>query len=73
MTHQNKKYLTTADLQARFAISEVTVWRWTRVGKLPRPLYVNGRKRWAAEEIIAAEERMFDDSFVGAGATATQE
>ena len=65
----HKKYLTSADLRERFGIAPVTLWRWTKNGKLPRPRYINGRKRWAEEEIIAAEGRLFDESFSGARAT----
>ena len=36
---------------ARYGISDRTVDRWVEAGVLPKPIYINGRRYWDAEEL----------------------
>jgi prophage regulatory protein len=54
----NERYLSDTDLAQRFAVSRVTVWRWTSEGLLPKPVRIGkGCTRWPASEIAEAEAR----------------
>ena len=57
-----KKYLSGPEMRERFGIAPVTLWRWTRAGKLPPPVYLRGRKYWVLADVEAAETRMFSAS-----------
>ena len=35
--------------------AERTITRWTEVGILPQPIYINNRRYWDEEEVEAAE------------------
>ena len=50
----NDKYLS-----ARYGVSRNTVWRWTELGKLPRPIkFSHGCTRWNLAEVEAREQAM---------------
>jgi predicted DNA-binding transcriptional regulator AlpA len=52
------EYLSDVELARRFAVSRVTIWRWSSQGILPKPLAIGPNcSRWQAEEIAAAEAR----------------
>lgn len=45
-----------AGLRERWGISEPTLWRWMRDGKIPAPdVHIAGRRGWRPETIEAAE------------------
>jgi predicted DNA-binding transcriptional regulator AlpA len=52
------RFLRASDLRKRFSISDPTIFRWTRTGKLPSPQYLNGCRVWRESDIRIAEERM---------------
>lgn len=39
------------DLARALAISRTTIWRWTRDGRLPPPVYVGTIPFWPAEQV----------------------
>lgn len=52
------EYLSDVELARRFAVSRVTIWRWSSQGILPKPVAIGpNSSRWVAEEVAAAEER----------------
>jgi prophage regulatory protein len=60
-------YVSDVELARRFAVSRVTIWRWSSQGILPKPVKIGPNcSRWQAEEIetvearwLAARERRF--------------
>ena len=36
---------------ARYGISDRTVDRWVEAGDLPKPVYIQGRRYWDADEL----------------------
>lgn len=52
-------YLTGPQVKHRYQCSYQTIWRWTRDPDLgfPQPLKINGRNRFALNEIEAFERR----------------
>lgn len=42
-TMNNLKVIRTKDLLEQLNISRISLWRWSREGKFPQPLRVNGR------------------------------
>jgi hypothetical protein len=57
--------LSIGDLVARFGVSRTTIGVWCRSGKLPRPHYVAGNRRWWLHEIEAAEATMTERRWPG--------
>lgn len=52
------EYLSDVELARRFAVSRVTIWRWSSQGILPKPVKIGPNcSRWQAEEVAAAEDR----------------
>lgn len=49
------EYLTGPQLQARYSISDVTLWRWIRSDKLgfPKPMVINRLRYFRRDEIEA--------------------
>jgi len=54
----NERFLRAKDIRARYSISDPTLHRWTKSGKLPEPEYMNSQRVWRQSVIEAAEERM---------------
>jgi len=52
------KFLRTAHIKERYSISNPTVHRWIRAGKLPKPEYLNNQMVWRQSAIEAAEKRL---------------
>ncbi len=50
-----------AQLEARLGVSRRTIATWTRQGKLPRPHYIAGLRRWWLSEIEAWERENVTD------------
>ena len=55
--HAFRRVITRKELRARYRISEVTLWRWERDGKLPpRDVYIAGKaEHWYEDTILNAE------------------
>jgi len=43
--------LKSKQVQARYGIARVTLWRWLRDDKFPNPITVNGRNYWRQEAL----------------------
>ncbi|MCG5513642.1 helix-turn-helix transcriptional regulator [Ectothiorhodospira shaposhnikovii] len=67
MTEQ--AYLTDVDLARRFAVSRVTIWRWSGAGKFPKPVRLGANcSRWRKAEVEAWEAaRLGEDRPVAEG------
>ena len=57
-TFQNERFLRAKDIRFRYSISDPTLHRWTKSGKLPEPEYLNGQRVWRESVVVAAEEKM---------------
>ena len=51
----NKKWLNTRDLRARELPDNTTLYRWTKAGSFPKPLYMGSVKVWERATIEAWE------------------
>ncbi|MDO8323080.1 MAG: AlpA family phage regulatory protein [Phenylobacterium sp.] len=52
-------FVRTPTVQALFSVSAVTVWRWTRGGRLPAPVQLSpGCTAWRVGDIRAAMKAM---------------
>ena len=48
-----KRWLTDREVAARYSVSRITVWRWSRTGHLPAPYKIGpNTSRWSAEELV---------------------
>mgnify|MGYP006285887575 CR=1 FL=1 len=51
------------DLAERYRISRQSVWRWARIGKLPKPRSIGENStRWLASEVHEAEQRWLQEA-----------
>lgn len=51
-------YLSVAQMAERYGVSTVTIWRWSVIGKIPRPVRLTPRTtRWRKDEVAAYDER----------------
>ncbi|MCD1267062.1 helix-turn-helix domain-containing protein [Shinella sumterensis] len=50
-------YLTSTQVIERYKISQMSLWRWTKSTALnfPKPMVINRRKLWNAEELAKWE------------------
>ncbi len=55
--HQDR-FIRAAEVRQRYSISDPTLHRWVKSGKLPKPQYINSQRVWRASVIEAAEARM---------------
>lgn len=54
MAQLSNPLLSSRSVKANFdSISDVTLWRWVRDGKLPKPIKVGKRNFWRKSEIDA--------------------
>lgn len=50
------KYISAAQLAARYGVSQATIWRWVQRERLPRPVQLSPAcTRWVADEIEARD------------------
>lgn len=54
-------YLSADTLAQRYDVSKQTIWRWTRVGELPKPIKINGSTRWSEIDISTFEVGFKDE------------
>ena len=55
-TATGKRYLSDKALASRYAVTPRTIWRWAKVGKLPKPVQLaQGTSRWDARDIARFE------------------
>lgn len=49
-------YLTARDVQARYRITETTLYRHIKSGEIVAPIKIGGMNRWRLADLIAQEE-----------------
>lgn len=61
-----KKYLPGPKVAARYAVTDMSIYRWERDPKLgfPKPIRIGRRKFWAEDELVAWESKRAVDSEV---------
>lgn len=42
------------EIRAIVPVSTMTLWRWTKSGKIPAPTYIGNRRMWHVGEFLAA-------------------
>ncbi|WP_392711305.1 helix-turn-helix transcriptional regulator [Rhizobium ruizarguesonis] len=53
-----KKYLTQPQLKERYGnISDMTVWRWIKAGRIPEPALFGNRNYFDVDELDEADRR----------------
>jgi len=62
MNLDNQKYARDAEVAARYGISRSTVWRWARLGLLPRPIKIAGSTRFDLEACDRAFDKEADNA-----------
>ena len=51
--------LTDKEIAQALGVSRMTVWRWTKAGRLPQPRKIGERTtRWDSEEVMAAIQKI---------------
>ena len=59
-----KHWLSTTHMAAKFSVVPQTINRWTREGKLPKPITLAGKSHhrfWLVEEVEAWERRKLEE------------
>ena len=46
-------FLRSPQVLRRYKITKMTLWRWLRGEKFPKPTYIGGRRYWKAEALDA--------------------
>ena len=55
------KWLCDKDLAARYGVSRISIWRWARDGKIPKPRKIAANtSRWLASEIDEHDQKIID-------------
>lgn len=54
---ENERYLSAPQVQKRYGITDMTLWRWLRNSDLsfPRPIVINRRRYFVEADLIAWE------------------
>jgi predicted DNA-binding transcriptional regulator AlpA len=60
-TYQEDHFIRAADVRQRYSISNVTLHRWVKSGKLPKPQYLNSQRVWRKSAIEVAEQLMLNN------------
>ena len=50
------KYLPAGAVADRYGVSDRTIDRWVEASVLPKPVYINGRRYWDADELGQRDE-----------------
>ncbi len=59
----NDPFVKAAAVTAHFDITDMTLWRWVKIRKFPKPIYINGIRYWKQSEIEQAEKDMSEPEF----------
>jgi predicted DNA-binding transcriptional regulator AlpA len=51
--HPTARLISRAGLRSFVEISDMGLWRWIKRGAFPKPVYINGRRFWRADELEA--------------------
>jgi predicted DNA-binding transcriptional regulator AlpA len=56
---ENERYLSARQVQTRYGITDMTLWRWLQNDELsfPRPLYINRRRYFDEADLMAWERQ----------------
>ena len=50
-------WLSDKDLAQRYGVSRISIWRWAKAGKFPKPRKIGkNTSRWSADEIEAHDK-----------------
>lgn len=52
---QPERFYRAASMRARYDISDPTLYRYIRSGKIPKPHYVNGQRVWSDAQVKEAD------------------
>ena len=55
---QQDPFLRAKDIRTRYGISDPTLYRWAKSGKIPKPEFINGQRVWRQSIIEVAEQKM---------------
>ena len=59
LTQQLTQQLTDKEIAKALGISRMSVWRWTKAGRLPQPRKIGANStRWDSVEVMAAIRKM---------------
>lgn len=56
MSANEKAFFTDNDLKDRWHVTEMTLWRWRKCGKLSKPIKIGVRNLTPADEVRRLEE-----------------
>jgi len=60
----NAAWLTDRDLAVRYNVHRITIWRWSREGRLPKPRKLTTQtSRWSAAEIERHDASILQNQF----------
>lgn len=48
------RFAFTAEIKEIVPVSDMTLWRWTKAGKIPAPVYIGNRRCWHLGKFLAA-------------------
>jgi len=49
---EREQFYSAADLAARYQVHFITIWKWSKSGKLPKPIRLGGNTtRWRPSDI----------------------
>jgi prophage regulatory protein len=52
-------YYSDRDLAKRYHVHYMTIWKWARYGKLPKPIKIaDNTTRWRSDQIFAHEAKL---------------
>lgn len=55
----NIVYYSDRDLARRYACHQMTIWKWARQGRLPKPIKISDNTtRWRSDQIFAHEAKL---------------
>ena len=58
-TRAGRRWLSVKHLAARYDVSDVSIWRWTKSGRLPQPHRIGPNCiRYCADEVEQHEQRL---------------
>jgi predicted DNA-binding transcriptional regulator AlpA len=54
-TASETRYLGIAEIERRYQKQRSTIFRWTKAGRFPQPVYLGNRRAWALTALLAWE------------------
>jgi prophage regulatory protein len=58
MQNFDLEFLSVANVAARYGVAVVTIWRWSRTGRLPQPVHFSpGCTRWRLSDLEKFEAK----------------